>query len=152
MSLSRTRMEPPMQTNALSSTDLFGISASTICAVHCIAAPIAIAVLPHYAGEIWESPLVHQLCAGAVALFCLTAAYQGYRKHNDWRVVAPLALGLFFVTLATFLLPESLHELYETPVLCLGSFTLVIGHLLNIRRLSQCCRQCPQSEAPATQS
>jgi hypothetical protein len=131
-----------MTKNSLSRTDLFGITASTICAVHCIATPIAIALLPHYIGEAWESPFVHQLCAGFVALFCLSAAYQGYRKHNDWRIVAPLALGLFLVVAATFLLPEPLHELYETPVLCFGSFALVAGHLLNIRRLAQCCRQC----------
>ncbi len=137
-----------MTNRALSSTDCFGITASTVCAVHCIATPIAMAVLPAYAGEAWESPLAHQLCAGAVALFCLTAAYQGYRKHNDWKVVAPLAVGLFLVIAATFLLPESLHELYETPVLCLGSFALVLGHILNIRRLSQCCNQCEPAPAP----
>jgi hypothetical protein len=137
-----------MTKDDLSRTDLFGITASTICAVHCMATPLAMTFLPYYAGQMWESELTHQLCAGAVALFCLTAAYQGYRKHNDWKVVAPLAVGLFFVILATFLLPESLHELYETPVLCFGSFALVLGHILNIRRLSQCCKKCPPVPDP----
>lgn len=128
--------------SGLSGTDVFGITASTICAVHCMATPVAMALLPVYAGEAWESPLAHQLCAGAVALFCLLAAVQGYRRHADWRPLTPLALGLLLVITATFLLPESLHELYETPVLCFGSFALVIGHIWNLRRLSQCCKQC----------
>jgi hypothetical protein len=131
-----------MTKQGLSGTDVFGITASTICAIHCIATPIALALLPAYAGEAWESPLAHQLCAGAVALFCLMAAIQGYKKHADWKPLAPLALGLLFVVTATFLLPEAFHELYETPVLCLGSFALVVGHVWNIRRLSQCCTRC----------
>jgi hypothetical protein len=131
-----------MTKNGLSGTDVFGITASTICAVHCIATPIAMAFLPAVAGEAWESPLAHQLCAGAVALFCLMAAIQGYKKHSDWKPLAPLAFGLLAVLTATFLLPENLHELYETPVLCLGSFALVLGHIWNIRRLSQCCQTC----------
>lgn len=131
-----------MNKNGLSRTDVFGITASTICAVHCIATPVAMALLPAYAGEAWESSLAHQLCAGAVALFCLMAAAQGYRKHADWRPVAPLAAGLLLVITATFLLPESLHELYETPVLCFGSLALVVGHIWNLRRLSQCCNGC----------
>jgi hypothetical protein len=129
-----------MTKSALSRTDLFGITASTICAIHCMATPIALALLPAYAGEAWESPLTHQLCAVAVTLFCLLAAVQGFRKHSDWKPLTPLAIGLLLVLAATFLLPESLHELYETPVLCFGSFALVLGHVWNIRTL--CCTNC----------
>lgn len=140
--------------NGLSGTDLFGITASTICAVHCIATPVAMAVLPSIAGEAWESPLAHQLCAGAVTLFCLMAAIQGYKKHADWRPLAPLALGLLLVISSTFFLPESLHELYETPILCAGSFALVIGHISNIRRLSKCCNNnnCIPAVTPIIES
>lgn len=127
--------------NGLSGTDAVGIAASSICAVHCIATPIAMAFLPTVAGEAWESPLAHQLCAGAVAIFCLLAAYQGYKKHSDWKVLSPLALGLLLVICATFLLPENC-ELYEMPILCSGSAALVIGHIWNLRRLSQCCTSC----------
>lgn len=127
--------------NGLTNTDAFGITASTICAIHCIATPVALAFLPAYAGETWESPLVHQLCAGAVAIFCVLAAVQGYRKHLDWKVVSPLAVGLLLVVAATFLLPES-WEVYESPILCTGSAALVIGHIWNLRRLALCCQGC----------
>jgi len=132
-----------MAKNELSKTDLFGITASTLCAVHCIATPLAMAFLPAVAGDAWESELVHQICAGAVAVFCLLAAAQGYRKHADWRPLVPLALGLLFVGIATFLLPES-FEVFEMPILCLGSSTLVIGHIWNLRRLASCCDNCIQ--------
>lgn len=138
-----------MTQNELSGTDVFGITASTICAVHCALTPIVLVALPACAGEIWASELTHQLCAGAVAVFCLLAAYQGYRKHSDWKPLAPLALGLLLVVTATFLLPENFHELYEMPVLCLGSFALVLGHISNIRRISSCCKSC-KSEQPSS--
>jgi hypothetical protein len=133
--------------NGLSGTDAFGIAASSICAVHCIATPIAMAILPSVAGEAWESPLAHQVCASAVAIFCLMAAYQGYKQHSDWKVLMPLALGLLLVICATFLLPES-WELYEMPILCTGSAALVIGHIWNLRRLSQCCKTGIPCEIP----
>lgn len=136
-----------MEKNTLSIADLWGILASTVCAVHCIASPIAIAFLPVYIGEAWESPLVHQLCAGAVSIFCLLAAYQGYRKHSDWKPLAPLALGLLFVIGATFFLPENIHEQLETPLLCFASSVLVVGHIWNIRRISDCCKHCKPSPA-----
>lgn len=133
----------------LSKTDVFGIVASSVCAVHCLATPLAMVTLPHVAGEMWESPLAHQICAGLVAVFCITAIIQGYVKHNDWKIVSsrPLAVGLLAVLTATFLLPEALHEIYETPVLCFGSFALVIGHILNIRKLAQCCANCEPEPA-----
>ncbi len=80
------------------------------------------------------------------------AAVQGYRKHADWVVLTPLAVGLLLVVIATFLLPESVHELYETPILCTGSFALVLGHIWNIRRLSQCCAVCVPIEADQSNS
>jgi hypothetical protein len=106
------------------------------------------ALLPHVAGEMWESPLAHQICASLVVVFCVMAIVQGYVKHNDCKVVSPLAVGLLAVLTATLLLPEAMHEIYETPVLCFGSFALVVGHVLNIRKLTQCCAQCePQAAA-----
>ena len=128
-----------MNKNPLAEADLFGIAASSICAIHCIATPIALALLPTYVGEAWESPLVHQLCAGGVALFCIMAAAQGYKKHQEAKVLIPMGLGLLFVIVATFFLPEQ----YEMPVLSMGSAALVIGHIWNMRRVSQCCNSCP---------
>lgn len=136
--------------SSLSRTDIFGIVASSVCAIHCAATPLVIAILPTVAGEVWESELVHQICAGAVTLFCLLAAYQGFKKHYDILLMLPLFAGLILVLTATFGLPEELHEHYETPVLCLGSVALIIGHILNIRKLASCCHACEPISAQQT--
>lgn len=121
-------------------TDAFGITASTLCAIHCVATPIAVAMLPSVAGEVWESPLVHQICAFAVAAFCLLAANQGYKKHRDWRLLIPFAVGLTLVLVATFILPGIVSEAYEMPTLVSGSLILVFGHILNLKRTDECCQ------------
>lgn len=138
-----------MAKTELTNMDIFGISASSLCAIHCMATPLVLAVLPTVAGEAWESPLTHQIFAGMVALFCGMAAYQGFRKHADWKPLVPLAVGLLCVIIATFFLPEDVHEVYEMPILCFGSLVLVIGHVWNLRKLSQCCKACP-SDTTAT--
>lgn len=119
--------------------DAFGITASTLCAIHCVATPIAVAFLPSVVGEAWESHSVHQICAVAVAAFCLLAAFQGYKKHKDWRLLIPFGVGLTLVMIATFLLPGMVSGAYEMPTLVTGSLILVLGHVLNLRRTDECC-------------
>lgn len=119
--------------------DAFGITASSLCAIHCVATPLAVSLLPAVAGEAWESPLVHQLCAVFVTAFCLAAAIQGYRRHGDYRPLIPFALGLSIVIGATFFLPGHVHHSYEMPTLVAGSLILVLGHVLNYRKAEQCC-------------
>jgi hypothetical protein len=109
-------------------------------------------MLPSVVGKAWESPLVHQICAFAVVLFCIMAAYQGFQKHKDWRLLIPFAIGLTLVLVATFVLPGVVDESYEMPTLVSGSLILVLGHVLNLRRTDECCEGDCDSIKAATEA
>ena len=124
-----------------STIDVLGVIAATSCMLHCIFTSTAIILLPYYGQAIWRSDLAHQAFACAAVFFCLTSIYQSYRNNNDWKVLVLFVSGLLFLLTATFILPERLHERYEIYILCIGSSSLVIGHIRNIWQLSQCCDQ-----------
>lgn len=122
-----------------SAIDIIGIIAAGCCMLHCLLTSVAIALLPYYGGQVWQSDLAHQAFACTAVLVCLSSIYHSYRKVRDRTVLACFITGLLFLITATFLLPERLHEQYEVYILSLGSSALVIGHIRNLRRLAQCC-------------
>lgn len=122
-----------------STIDIIGIIAASTCMLHCIFTSVAIAFLPYYGGKVWESDLTHQTFALTAVMVCLMSVYHSYRKTKDWKVLVLFVSGLLFLLTATFLLPERLHEQYEIYILCLGSSSLVVGHIRNIFCLSKCC-------------
>ncbi len=68
--------------------DRIGISASLLCAVHCLAAPFLLLLLPA-AGSVWAHPLVHWVLAVLVLPLALWVIYGGYRRHRKtWTLVA----------------------------------------------------------------
>jgi len=121
--------------------DLLGVVAAITCMLHCIFASVAIALLPYYGGKIWGSELAHQAFAGISIFLCFIAINQGYRKNKDPIVLLFFMLGLLSLGSVAFILPESLHERFEIYLICLGGSFMVIGHMRNIRQLSQCCER-----------
>lgn len=68
--------------------DRIGISASVLCAVHCMVAPFLLLLLPT-AGTVWSHPAVHWVLAILVLPLALWVIYNGYRKHRKrWTLVA----------------------------------------------------------------
>ena len=121
-----------------SKSDILGIAASTLCAIHCLATPVAITLLPGYMGEFWESAEVHYLFAVFVVLFGISAMIPGYRRHRDNRIMALMSLGLGLIVFATVFPNPEIREIIELPVLLTGGMLLISGHLLNYR----CCLKC----------
>lgn len=77
--------------------DRIGISASVLCAIHCIAAPFLLLLLPA-AGSVWAHPAVHWVLAVLVVPLALWVLYNGYRKHgNRVTLVAASVGGLLIV-------------------------------------------------------
>lgn len=137
-----------MNKENLSATDIFGIVAASVCAIHCIATPLIVPMLSPEMADFWKSPLAHQICAGAVGLFCVLAGIQGFKKHLDLLVLLPLACGLLLVLVGTFAVPENAHDTLEAPMLCAGSFVLIMGHIWNMRRISSCGKACSPTVDP----
>ena len=84
--------------------DRVGIAASLACAIHCLATPFLLLLLP-VAGTIWAHPLVHWVLAALVLPLALVVVYRGYRHHRRHTAMVAAVLGAGFIV-AGLLLPE----------------------------------------------
>lgn len=116
--------------------DRLGIGLSGLCALHCLALPLLIALLPLWSfGETlhtWLHPVF------AVLLIPVTwfAVRSVYREKRPRRIAGYLIVGLALVWLA---IPAHLllGELSETLVTLVGSLFLIAGHWQNWKTHSQ---------------
>lgn len=76
--------------------DRIGISASLLCAIHCIAAPFILLLLPA-AGSVWSHPAVHWILAIFVVPLALWVLYNGYRKHGSKLTLVSASLGALLI-------------------------------------------------------
>jgi hypothetical protein len=87
--------------------DSLGILASVICAIHCAATPILLALLPTLTLTEWmSSPRFHQIaavvCVGMVSL----AIWPAFRRFRDYSVLSLSSAGLGLLIAAAFFLPD----------------------------------------------
>jgi hypothetical protein len=123
--------------SAIISLDALGITASTICIIHCMAMPFVITMLPFLGWQFMEGRTAHHILAGFVITFALLAVVPGYLKHKRRDVLASMLLGLSFVLYATFAPRRILPENLELPLITIGNIILVATHWRN-RGLSLC--------------
>lgn len=68
--------------------DRVGITASVACAIHCMAAPFLMLLLPA-AGSVWSHPAVHWVLAVLVLPLAVWVIYRGYLKHRKrWTLIS----------------------------------------------------------------
>jgi hypothetical protein len=123
--------------NAIVSLDTLGITASTICIIHCMAMPFIITLLPVLGWQFLEGKTAHRVLAAFVLTFALTAVVPGYLKHKRRDVLVSMLVGLGFVLYATFAPGAVLPEWLELPLITTGNLILVATHWRN-RGLSVC--------------
>lgn len=124
----------------ISALDTAGMTASTICLIHCLAMPVVIALIPAFAAELFESEWFHITLAFAVFIFCLAAFVPGYHRHHDKRLIWIGAAGVSLVFFATFV-ARFWSETAEIAIVTVGNLVLVAGHLLNRKLTHKVC--CP---------
>jgi hypothetical protein len=122
---------------AIVSLDTLGITASTLCIIHCMAMPFVITMLPFLGWQFLEGKMAHHVLAAFVITFALTAVVPGYFKHRRREVLASMLLGLGLVLYATFAPASILPENLELPLITIGNIILVATHWRN-RSLSLC--------------
>jgi len=122
---------------AIVSLDTLGITASTLCIIHCMAMPFIITMLPFLGWQFLEGKMAHHVLAAFVITFALTAVVPGYFKHKRRDVLASMLLGLGLVFYATFAPASILPENLELPLITIGNIILVATHWRN-RSLSLC--------------
>jgi uncharacterized membrane protein YfcA len=129
------------------SWDVVGIGASTLCVVHCVLLPIALAFSPTLAHILPGNETVHRTLAYLLAGVGLIAFWTGYKIHRRKLVLLLLAVGILGVTVgayAGFLLPS---HLWEVLITLSGSSFLIVAHSLN-RTLCRSCRACAGKNRP----
>jgi hypothetical protein len=114
----------PLPTSRL---DRLAMSLSGLCAAHCVATALLLA-LAATAGGILGAPIVHEVGLSLAMILGAVALGRGVREHG---FMLPIAVGLAGLGIMAFAM--TLHENgYEPPVTILGVAVLALGHRLNI--------------------
>jgi len=116
--------------------DKAGATASLLCAIHCVAVPVAIALIPAL-GVAWlDNPWVDRGFLLAALLFALLAHPKGYGKHG--RCFPALLAG---AGLAGIVLAISLGEGYPVHhyIVALGGLLVASSHFFNRHLCHKCC-------------
>ena len=88
--------------NAQARLDLIGALAASACAVHCLAVPLVLVVLPLAGAEAFHSETFDQGFALAASLFGGWMARSGWRRHRDWSAVSVYLLAVTLLLVGAF--------------------------------------------------
>ena len=115
--------------------DQLGITASTLCAIHCAALPFLITVLPMWgigflANEGVEISMI--VISLIIGVWSLGSTY--IKQHRNLWPLIILMLGFAFIAAGHFLA----NETFEPILIPLGGFTIAIAHFVNLRLRKSC--------------
>ena len=121
--------------------DNTGACLSFACAVHCLAMPLLVAVLPliglgFLVGERAELVII----ISAVALAIGSLAW-GIRHHRSWRAFLILVVALAFIATARTAVEGTFEVIFHS----VGGVLLASAHLAN-RHLCKTCPACEQED------
>ena len=122
--------------------DNVGACLSFACAIHCMAAPLLMTVLPLVGlGFILSESAEMALVVGAVSVAIGSLAW-GYRHHRKWRVFLMLGSALILIFIARFHASEGTEVIF----MAMGGLLLAVVHLIN-RHLCRICQHCNTSDS-----
>ncbi|GGA83639.1 hypothetical protein GCM10011369_27070 [Neiella marina] len=113
--------------------DGIAIGISLLCAIHCAALPIAMALLPALAGTMLADESFHLILVVGILPTSAYALVMGCRKHGHWQVLSWGLSGLALLILALAIGHDLLGEYGEKGMTLLGSSLVAIGHIKNYR-------------------
>lgn len=119
--------------NIRSIADKTGIIGSFVCAIHCLAGPIILVMLPVFPLLWAPDESFHQLMLWILVPTGLIAFSLGYRKHKH---IGTLMLGmarLLGLLLAATIFQDALGENGERILTVAAAATLVLAHFRNFR-------------------
>lgn len=119
--------------------DRIGITATSLCALHCILLPVLLPALPllgigFLADHVWEHVfLIFTAILGSVALF------SGFKRYH--RRLYPFYL--LFLGVAIYWQKHDFSEQIQPYFIILGATLIVSAHVLNIK-LCNSCKKCTE--------
>jgi len=115
--------------------DRLGITASTLCAIHCAALPFVITVLPMWGMGFLANEAVEITMIALSLILGVWSLSSGYRKqHQRIAPILVLILGFICIAFGHF----SGLEMLEPVLIPLGGFTIAAAHYFNLRLLKNC--------------
>lgn len=126
-----------------SAWDQAGLWTSALCLLHCLAAPLVMALMPVAGAELWAGEWVHQALGGVLVLLAAGAFVPGFLRHRRRFVPALGAGGLAVVLFAAMAGEDILGETGKTLLTVVGSAALMAAHLAN----HSFCRACAACQA-----
>jgi len=121
---------------AFKSLDHIGATGSMLCAVHCAALPLVLALMPALgaglAGAGFEIGFI--VFASAMALSSLLL---GYRRHRALRALLFLLPGLALLWSAVLIPPLHHNVIAHAVAMALGGTLIATSHLINLRLTHQ---------------
>ncbi len=122
--------------------DMTGFAASRLCAMHCLALPLALSILPLIGLGVLLSETTEMAFIGIsilIAALSLLPAY--FREHHRLRAILFFTSGICLLVISRLLFEESL--VLKAVFLITGGTLLTTAHFVN-RRL---CRECEVCQA-----
>jgi hypothetical protein len=111
--------------------DLFAMSCSGLCAVHCLFTPAALILVPIFGASVMEEDVFHHAILWLILPASLIALTMGCRRHKDRYVALLGLLGLGVIVIAAMLGHGWFGEFGEKALAFAGSLILIAGHYRN---------------------
>lgn len=113
-------------------TDRIGATASFVCALHCAALPLVVALLPALGLGFLASHLFERVFVVCAILFATASLTFGFRKHQGKAAFALLLPGVVLLVMGIIINLHSSPLLHAVLVSCGGSL-VALAHLTNLR-------------------
>jgi len=117
--------------------DKFAVSASALCAVHCLSLPLLLGVFPALGATFFGQEAFHVLLLWFVIPLSVVSLSIGVRQHKSGAVAILGLAGLTILCLAAFFGHDLLGEDGERAATLLGATIIAAAHLRNF----SLCRQ-----------
>lgn len=115
---------------------------SLACAVHCVAEPIALPLLPLAGIILPVSRTVEMSLIGASILLALWNFSRGFLAHGNGRLFVILVAALVLIGAGIMVgMREDLNHFWEAILIASGTLILATGQFWN-RRLHKNCKSC----------
>lgn len=141
-------MENSLQSNFMKRNinvwlDVTGATVSWLCAIHCIALPFAVSVLPLVGLSFLLDETTEQFFIGiSIAIAALTLLPGFFRHHRKLRTLLLFTAGISLIVASHLIFEENL--ILQIPFLLIGAILVTTAHFIN-RRLCMDCAVCCES-------
>lgn len=113
--------------------DRMAIAASALCAVHCLATPLLVVLVPLLTSTLLADESFHRWMLLWVVPTSALALWLGCRRHGNRPVLILGLAGLTLITWSAFWAHELVGEFGERVATVAGGLTIVAGHWRNYR-------------------